>query len=167
MGIWNFLKKKSISNTENIGNEERTRKVRFEYPIAEYQKQFVIAEVEKMNVLLKTLDCTKKLYLDSDKLTADSIFCFEPFTIKTMKISKYPCILRACSTMYLGYGVSIYYDINDDIGKGHLYVATQRCSYTIDFKNSSGILKITKVITTDDKGNTKLYHEQKDGTIIR
>ena len=161
-----FIEKNPDYKSQPLENVEKIQNVHLDYPVADFQWDFVKAEIAKLNKLLKTLDCTRKLHMDSNALTPDSYFRYEPFTPKTGKISKYPCILHACSTVYMGYSVSISYDVKDIIGKGQMHISTMSLSYTIDFKNINGDLTITKVITTDDNfNNRKLYHIQKDGTI--
>ena len=167
MGLFDFLKPKSSAIQQPAIKTMPTQNPNLDYPVADFQWEFVKAEVERLNKLLKTLDCTKKLHIDSNALTPDSYFRYEPFTPKTGKISKYPCILHACSTVYMGFSVSIWYDINDIIGKGQMHIATKSLSYTIDFKMVDQNLIITKVITTDSNlKNHKLYHIQKDGTVF-
>jgi hypothetical protein len=137
-----------------------------EYPIADFQKDFVISEIEKMNELLKTLKHTKKLHMDSNALTDNSYFRYTPFTSKTGKISKYPCMLFASSSVYMGYNVCLHYDIYDNIGKGHINIATHKCSYSIDLKTVNRELKIMKVISLDEKiGSIKLYHVMANGEV--
>ncbi len=167
MGLFNFPKPKQFIVHKEDTNAVPSKSTNLDYPVADFQWDFVKSEIEKLNKLLKTLDCTKKLHMDSNTLTADSYFRYEPFTPKTGKISKYPCILHACSTTYMGYSISIWYDINDNIGKGQLHIATKHLTYTVDFKTQDSHLIISKVITTDDSlNNHKLYHIQKDGTVF-
>lgn len=167
MGLFDFLKPKPFVAQQPAINVMPAQNPNLDYPVADFQWEFVKTEVNRLNELLKTLDCTKKLHIDSNALTADSYFRYEPFTPKTGKISKYPCMLHACSTMYMGFSASIWYDINDIIGKGNMLIATKSLSYTIDFKTVDNKLVITKVITTDKNlDNHKLYHIQKDGTVF-
>lgn len=168
MGFLDIFKK---SNSKDSVTQEAIqipdRKFRLDYPVADFQWKFVISEIEKLNSLLNTLNCTKHLRMNSNALTQDSYFRYEPFTLKTGKISKYPCSLFACSTVYMGYSALIAYDTNDLACKGHMHITTKPLTYTIDFKNINGNLVITKVITTDSSSdNHKLYHLQKDGTIF-
>ena len=165
MGLFDFLKKENKEPLQTP-KESNVRKARYEYPIADFQKEFVISEIERLNALLQTTKYTKKLHMDSSKLTDDSYFGFEPFTVKTQKISKYPCFLHASSTIYMGYSVTIYYDVKDVACKGMIHISTKKFAYTIDFKNVNGDLKIMKVVTTDNKlNNEKLYHIMADGTV--
>lgn len=167
MGLFSFFKQKSSTIKQPVINTMQTNNNTFDYPVADFQWEFVKEEIEMLNELLKTVDCTKKLHMDSNALTKDSYFRYVPFTPKTGKISKYPCMLHACSNIYMGYSVSIWYDIKDNIGKGQIHIATKFLTYTIDFKTSEKGLIITKVVTTDDKlNNRKLYHIQKDGTVF-
>ncbi len=168
MRLLDFLTHSKSTTLVSSNNTEPQRKFKFDYPVADFQWDFVESEIEKLNKLLKTVTCTKKLHMDSQALTKDSYFRYEPFTLKTGKISKYPCSLCACSTVYMGYSAFISYDINDNIGKGHMHISTKKYAYTIDFKNIDGKLTITKVVTTDDDmNNEKLYHLQKDGTVFK
>lgn len=142
--------------------------MKYDYPIADFQWNFVKDEVDRLNDLLKTLEYTKELHMNSNALTNDSYFRYEPFTPKTGKISKYPCMLHACSTVYMGYSVSIYYDVKDIPCKGSMHIATPNLTYTIDFKNIDGTLQITKVITTDKNlDNEKLYHIMANGEVYK
>ena len=169
MGLFDFLKPKEKSKINNKQVETaNTRKVKYEFPIANNQKGMVLEELTKMNDLLKSLDCTKKLFLDPSIITFGSCsLAFEPFTVKTMKISKCPCYLKISATVYGGYTVIIYYDIDDNIVKGKISAFSKKLTYTIDFKNNSGKLQIMKVLTTNDNGdNKKLYHLTKDGEIV-
>ena len=167
MGLFDFLKTKQSTIQHPIGNVTQTQSNHLDYPIADFQWNYVKSEIERLNELLKTVDCTKKLHMNINVLTEDSYFRYEPFTPKTGKISKYPCMLHACANTYMGYSVSIWYDIKDNIGKGQMHIATRLLTYTIDFKTVNNGLIITKVVTTDDKlNNRKLYHVQKDGTVF-
>lgn len=167
MGIFNFLKSKQFTTCKTSVNSMQAKGTNLDYPIADFQWEFVKSEIEKLNKLLKTLDCTKKLHMDSNALTSDCYFRYGPFTPKTGKISKYPCMLHACSSVYMGYSVSIWYDVNDIIGKGQMHIATKYLSYTIDFKTLDNNLIISKVVTTDGNlNNRKLYHIQKDDTVF-
>ena len=167
MGLFDFLKKEKRHSAPVYSAPISLDFGELEYPIAEFQKDYVIGEVEKINSILKELKYTKHLHMDSSKLTPNSCFCFTPFTEKTRKISKYPCMLKALSTMYMGYTLHIYYDIKDIPGKAMLSYATPNLNYTIDFKNVNGNLQIMKVVTTDKNlDNEKLYHIMADGTIF-
>lgn len=164
MGLFDFFKKKEESTKQT--QPETIRKARYTYPIADFQKDYVISEIERLNNLLKTLKYTKGLHMDSSKLTDDSYFAFEPFTAKTGKISKYPCFLHACSTVYMGYSTTIYYDIKDIPCKGSMHIATPKYAYTIDFKAVDGELKIMKVMITDKNlDNEKIYHVMSTGEV--
>lgn len=166
MGLFDLFKPKQLTVQSQAPTVTPTPIQNLDYPIADFQQNFVKTEIEKLNTLLKTLDCTKKLHMDSNSLTPDSYFRFEPFTPKTGKISKYPCMLHACSNVYMGYSVSIWYDINDIIG-GQMHISSKNLTYTIDFKTVDDNLTITKVISTDGNlDNHKLYHVQKDGTVF-
>lgn len=171
MGLFNLFKRnttKSVPSPAKKVQKRPSKQYRHEFPIANFQLPFAKSEVEKLNELLKTLDCTRKLHMNSNAITPDSYFRYTPFTEKTGKISKYPCMLHICSTVHMGYSVTIHYDIHDNIGKGTMHLATPKLAYTIDFKNSNGVLKIMKVVTTDDKfGNVKLYHEMANGDIYQ
>jgi len=167
MGLFDFMKPKQSITYKAERSAFQAKNTNLDFPVADFQWEFVKSEIEKLNKLLKTLDCTKKLHMDSNALTSDCYFSYEPFTPKTGKINKYPCMLHACSTTYMGYSVSIWYDINDFIGKGQMRIATKHLTYTIDFKTLNGNLIINKVITTDDSlNNRKLFHIQKDGTVF-
>lgn len=170
MGFFDFLKditnKTIISETTTSTKPEQ--KLRFDYPVADFQWDFVVSEIKRLNKLLKTLECTKHLRMDSTALTHDSYFRYEPFTLKTGRISKYPCILYACSTVYMGYSVSIFYNSADEACKGTISISKQKCDYTIDYKKVDNELKIIKVITTNNKnGNEKLYHIKSNGEIYQ
>ena len=166
MGLFDFFKKKEpiIEQVTSIPMQFSFGEL--EYPIVEFQKPYVVAEIESINSILKELKYTKHLHLDSSKLTPNSCYSFTPFTTKTRKISKFPCMLKACSTVYMGYTLHIYYDINDIPGKAMLNCATPDLTYTIDFKNVNGTLQITKVVTTNSNlDNEKLYHVMASGEI--
>ena len=86
MGLLNIFKKnKHMEKSENIATVKRNN---LDYPVADFQWDFVKSEIEKLNKLLKTLDCTKKLHMDSNALTSDCYFRYEPFTPKKYKKDK-------------------------------------------------------------------------------
>lgn len=171
MSIFDFLKKQKIGSisTKNV--------YKHDFTVADFQWDFVNSEIEKLEYLLSRNEYTKHLYFDKSIFSKnDCGFRFRPFTEKTLKISKYPCILdiRSYPANYakkqfiIYYGASLYYDINDHIGKGQMFVHTQQHAYTIDLKNINHTLTITKIILTDKNlDNHKLYHLQKDGTVFK
>lgn len=168
MGLFDFFTRKSSVNVTPPlpTKQDRVDLSKLEYPIADFQWEFVKSEIEKLNELFKTLKYTKKLHMDSNALTDNCYFRFTPFTPKTGKISKYPCMLYACSSVYMGYTVSLHYDINDKIGKGTVNIATSKYNYSVDLRTVNNELKIMKVIATDDNlNNEKLYHVMKNGKI--
>ena len=168
MGLFDFFSKTKKAHSEhNHDYSVSNEKIKYEYPIADFQKDFVVEEIKKMNSLLKTIKYTSSLHMDSDALTPDSYFRFDPFTPKTGKISKYPCMLHISSTVYMGYNITLYYDINDNIGKGTINIATSKYNYDISIKTVDSNLKIMKVVTTDDNlNNEKLYHVMSNGEIF-
>jgi len=142
------------------------RKGHFDYPVADFQWPFVVSEIKKLNTLLLSLNCTKKLKMNSKALTPDSYFRYEPFTIKTRKISKCPCMLHACSSVYRGYHASIWYDISDNIQHGDMSISCKKGTYFIDFKSVDQNLIITKVILVTDTKTKKLYHIDRNGNVL-
>lgn len=170
MGLFDFIKdiKNKTIVLEATTETKPEQKFQFDYPVADFQWDFVASEIKRMNKLLKTLECTKHLRMDSKALTPDSYFRYEPFTLKTGKISKYPCILYACSTVYMGFSVSIYYNTADEACKGTIFISKPKCTYTIDYKKVNNELKIMKVITTNNNNESeKLYHIKASGEIYQ
>ena len=124
-------------------------------------------QISLINDMLRDNKYTRRLHLASDKLTSDSYIRHTPAT-PTGKPSKYPYMIFACSSMYGGYSLCLYYLQSDEVGKAQAHIAAGKLSYTIDFRRDDGALRIIKVITTDDNyNNDKLYHIMADGTVYQ
>lgn len=164
MGIFSKLFQKT--SHDNYVKTSHVANTKYDYPIQSWQKHFIINDIHTLNALLLTNEYTKKLHLDDKNIWSNSYIRYIPFTEKTQKISKYPCMIYVCEANYGGYTATIFYDCKDIICKGNINISG-KTTYSIEYKRKDGLLTIMKVLISDKNGNyEKVYHLQKDGSII-